>query len=198
MTSPSSNSDPSKTHPEGQEGTPKPEAEAARDVHSVIEALNAENTELKDRALRALAEIENVRRRAEKDVADARTYAVSNFARDMLAVGDNMRRALESVSAEARSKSDQAIQALLDGIELTERELLKTLERHGIKKLDPRGERFDPHLHQAVFEVENSAVPAGTIGQVVAPGYTIGERVLRPALVSVTKGGPKTGAANGG
>lgn len=198
MTSSSNSSDPSKTQPDGQEGASAPAAEAPRDVHSVIEALNAENTELKDRALRALAEIENVRRRAEKEVADARTYGVSNFARDMLGVGDNLRRALESVTAEARAKAEPAIQALLDGIELTERELLKTLERHGIKKLDPKGERFDPHLHQAVFEVDDPSVPAGSVAQVVAPGYTIGERVLRPAMVSVTKGGPKAGAANGG
>jgi molecular chaperone GrpE len=165
--------------------------DAPRDVHDVIAALNAENSELKDRALRALAEVENVRRRADKEISDARTYAVSNFARDMLTVGDNMRRALESISAEARAKADQVTQALLDGIELTERELEKTLERHGIKRLDPKGERFDPHNHQAVFEVEDPSVPAGTVAQVVAPGFTIGERVLRPAMVGVAKGGPK-------
>jgi molecular chaperone GrpE len=189
-------SDPRDPSPIEPENGAQPEAgavggEPTRDLHSVIEALNAENAQLKDRALRALAEVENVRRRTEKDMADARAYAVSNFARDILTVGDNLRRALESVGEAARSGADASFRALVDGVELTERDLHKTLERHGIKRLDPKGERFDPHLHQAMFEVADPSLPAGTVAQVVASGFTIGDRVLRPAMVGVAKGGPR-------
>ncbi len=191
-------SDPRDFSPLEPENGAQPEADAnggepVRDLHSVIEALNAENVQLKDRVLRALAEVENVRRRTEKDIADARTYAVSNFARDILTVGDNLRRALESVGEAAQGGADTSFRALVDGVELTERDLHKTLERHGIKRLEPKGERFDPHLHQAVFEVADPSLPAGTVAQVVASGFTIGERVLRPAMVGVAKGGPKPG-----
>jgi molecular chaperone GrpE len=148
-----------------------------------IAALNAENAALaaqvsdaRDRALRALAEMENLRRRTEREVADARTYGVSNFARDMLNVADNLRRAMDG---------------FLDGLDLTERELLKVLGKHGVKKLEPKGQKFDPNLHQAMFEVPDATVPNGTVVQVVQDGFTIGERVLRPALVGVAKGGPK-------
>jgi molecular chaperone GrpE len=172
------------------------EAAPERDVHSVIEALNGENQQLKDKVLRTLAEMENLRRRTEKEVADARTYATTNFARDMLTVADNMRRALETVSEEARAAADATLKAILEGIELTERDLLKTLERHGIRKIEPKGEKFDPNLHQAMFEVPDPSVPNGTVHQVVQSGYVIGDRVLRPALVGVAKGGPKPAAAN--
>ena len=159
-----------------------------------LAALVAERDEFKDRVLRTLAEMENLRRRTEREVADARTYAVTNFARDMLNAADNVRRALESVPAEARETAEGALKALVDGIELTERDLLKTLERHGVKRVDPQGQRFDPNLHQAMFEVPNPDVTSGTVVQVVQSGYVIGERVLRPALVGVAKGGPKAEA----
>jgi molecular chaperone GrpE len=158
-------------------------------------ALAQEVAELKDRLLRALAEMENLRRRTEREVADARAYGISAFARDLLAVADNMRRALDAFGAEPHEAPDAGTKALLEGVELTERELLKTLEKHGVRKLDPEGAKFDPHFHQAMYEVPDESVPAGTIVQVVQPGYTIGERVLRPALVAVAKGGPKTAGA---
>ena len=146
---------------------------------------------LKDRLLRALAEMENLRRRTEREVADARHYGIASFARDILGVADNMQRAMQALDAELREKADSTVQALLDGVELTERELLKVLEKHGIKKIEPLGEKFDPHFHQAMYEVPDASVPAGSIVQVVQPGYVIGDRMLRPALVAIAKGGPK-------
>jgi molecular chaperone GrpE len=181
--------------------TPQPAApETAEPVNEVQpdiaeanpeKALQMEVEALKDKLLRTLAEMENLRRRTEKEMADARTYAVANFAQDMLTVTDNLRRALDSFSEEARQAADSAVKPMLEGVELTERDLLKTLERHHIRKIDPQGERFDPNLHQAMFEVEDPALPAGTVTQVVQSGFVIGERLLRPALVGVSKGGPK-------
>jgi molecular chaperone GrpE len=145
--------------------------------------------------LRALADMENLRRRTEREVADARVYGVTNFARDVVQVADNMQRAMQALDAELREKAEPGVQALLDGVELTERELLNVLEKHGVKKIEPTGEKFDPNFHQAMFEVPDSKVPSGTVVQVVQPGYTIGERVLRPALVAIAKGGPKPAPA---
>ncbi|QRE73133.1 nucleotide exchange factor GrpE [Methylobacterium aquaticum] len=175
------------------EGAPTSAPEAARTADAIA-ALEAEKLDLKDKLLRTLADMENLRRRTEREVADARTYAVTNFARDMLNAADNIRRALESVPAEARASAEGSLKALVDGIELTERDLLKTLERHGVKRVEPQGQRFDPNLHQAMFEVPNPDVTSGTVVQVVQSGYVIGERVLRPALVGVAKGGPKAEA----
>ncbi len=158
----------------------------------------AERDEMKDRLLRTLADMENLRRRTEREVADARAYGATSFARDTLNVADNLRRALESVPAEARAGDDGALKALIEGVELTERDLLKTLERHGVRRLEPQGGKFDPNLHQAMFEVPDATEPNGTVVQVVQAGYVIGERVLRPALVGVAKGGPKAAEANGG
>jgi molecular chaperone GrpE len=155
--------------------------------------------EFKDKLLRALAEMENLRRRTEREITDARVYGISAFARDILAVADNMQRALQALDAELREKADAGVKALLDGVELTERELLKVLDKHGIKKFEPMGEKFDPNLHQAMFQVEDTSRAAGTVAQVVQPGYMIGDRVLRPALVAVARGGPKAppeGSAN--
>jgi molecular chaperone GrpE len=147
--------------------------------------------EYKDKLLRVLAEMENLRRRTEREIADTRAYGISAFARDILAVADNMDRALGALDAELREKADAGVKALLDGVELTERELHKVLEKHGVKKFEPVGEKFDPNLHQAMFEVPDPSRPAGTVAQVVQPGYMIGERILRPALVAIAKGGPK-------
>jgi molecular chaperone GrpE len=183
--------------PETVQNSDAAEATTAPEVDPVA-LLEAERAELKDKRLRTLAEIENLRRRTEREVADARAYAVTNFARDMLNVADNVRRAIESLPAEARQGADGALQGLIEGIELTERDLLKTLERHGVRKLEPQGQKFDPNLHQAMFEVPNAEVPNGTVVQVVQSGYVIGDRVLRPALVGVSKGGPKAnGNGNG-
>jgi molecular chaperone GrpE len=176
---------------EEQESAPVAEAAPAAEAAGDAAALAREAADLKDRLLRALAEMENLSRRTEREVADARAYGISVFARDLLAVADNMRRALDAFGAEPHQAPDAGTQALLEGIELTERELLKVLEKHGVRKLDPEGSKFDPHRHQAMYEVPDETVPAGTVVQVVQPGYTIGERVLRPALVAVAKGGPK-------
>ena len=139
--------------------------------------------------------MENLRRRTARDVHDARSYAVSNFARDMLSVSDNLRRALDTIPAEAREAGDASLKSLAEGVELTERAMLAALERHGVKKLNPEGEKFDPNFHQAMFEVPNPDVPANTVVQVVQEGYSIGDRVLRPAMVGVAKGGPKAAPA---
>jgi|SRR6185312_14506038 molecular chaperone GrpE len=160
------------------------------DYEALVRLLK-ENEELKDRALRTAAEMENLRRRTARDVVDARAYAVANFARDMLQVADNLQRALDAIPAEAKASDDAGFKALIDGVEITARGMLATLERHGVKKLAPEGEKFDPNFHQAMFEVPNPAVATGTVVQVVQPGYSIGDRVLRPAMVGVSKGGPK-------
>jgi molecular chaperone GrpE len=164
---------------------------ADRDAFAVIEALNAENSQLKDRVLRTLAEMENLRRRTEREISDAKTYAVTGFARDMLTVVDNLARALEHLPAEARAGAGPQIQSVIEGVELTARDLETLLGRHGVKRLDPKGQRFDPNFHQAIFETPDDALPAGVVSQVVQSGWTIGDRVLRPAMVGVSKGGPK-------
>ncbi|HEY1944853.1 MAG TPA: nucleotide exchange factor GrpE [Roseiarcus sp.] len=167
------------------------QAPAEADGFAVIEKLNAENADMKDRVLRVLAEMENLRRRTEREVADARTYGVTSFARDMLTVADNLTRALESLPDEARSSAEGAIKGLVEGVELTARDLQSALGRHGVTKLEPQGEKFDPNFHQAMFEAPDETLPAGTVTQVVQSGWKIGDRVLRPALVGVSKGGPK-------
>ncbi|MCX2724371.1 nucleotide exchange factor GrpE [Roseibium salinum] len=159
-----------------------------------IEVLRAENAELRDRALRAMAEMENLRRRTEKEVKDARQYAVSGFARDVLTVSDNLHRALEALPEEDRRNADAGVAALIEGVEMIERDLLNQLEKNGVRKLNPEGQKFDPNFHQAMFEVPNTEVPNNTVVQVVQAGYVIGDRVLRPAMVGVSKGGPKEAA----
>ena len=134
--------------PDAAQNSTEPASGKEADVFAIIDALNAENAQLKDKALRTMADMENLRRRTEKEVADARTYAVSSFARDMLTVADNMRRGIESVPQEQRASAVGALKTLLEGVELTERDLLKTLEKYGIKPIDPQGQRFDPNLHQ--------------------------------------------------
>jgi molecular chaperone GrpE len=147
--------------------------------------------EFKDRLLRTLAEMENLRKRTAREVADAELRGITSFARDLLGVADNMRRALDAVTPEVRDSAQPAVTALIDGVELTERELLKALEKNRVRQFVPQGGKFDPNLHQAIYEVPDASVPAGHVVQVVQPGYMIGERVLRPALVGVSKGGPR-------
>ena len=162
------------------------------------EALAKEAAEARDKMLRTLAEMENLRKRTSREVADARTYGITGFARDVLDIADNLQRALDALPAEARDAADPGLKALIEGVELTERSLLNTLEKNGVKKFDPSGGKFDPNFQQAMFEVPDPSVPAGTVVQVVQSGFMIGDRVLRPALVAVSKGGAKaTAPANG-
>lgn len=156
-----------------------------------IEAIQSENADMKERLLRLAADMENLRKRTQREVSDAKTFAIAGFARDMLGVTDNLRRALEAVTDEQREAADSTLKNLLEGVELTEKSMLSAMERHGVKQLTPEGDRFDPNFHQAMFEVPNPDVPSGTVVQVVQAGYSIGERVLRPAMVGVAKGGPK-------
>ncbi|UVC09068.1 nucleotide exchange factor GrpE [Rhizobium sp. TH2] len=182
-------------------GAETPDAAQAADAQAEapaeldpIEVLKAENAELKDKFLRLAAEMDNLRRRTEREVKDAKTYSAAAFARDMLSVSDNLRRALDAVPAEARAAGEAGFLALVEGVEMTERAMLSALERHGVKKIEPAGQKFDPHFHQAMFEVPNADLPNNTVIQVVQDGYVIGERVLRPAMVGVSKGGPKADA----
>ncbi|WP_019219205.1 nucleotide exchange factor GrpE [Bartonella florencae] len=155
-----------------------------------VVALQEENKELKDQLLRLAADMENLRRRTARDVADARTYSIANFARDMLSVSDNLNRALEAIP-EGAKENDAGLKTLAEGVEMTERAMIAALERHGVQKIHPEGQKFDPHFHQAMFEIPNTDVPDNTVQQVVQAGYIIGERVLRPAIVGVAKGGTK-------
>ncbi len=150
-----------------------------------VQRLQAELDDAKDRLLRAMAETENLRRRAVREREDAGKYAISGFARDMLSVVDNLRRALDSLSEENRA--DESFSSLVSGVEITERELLSAFERHGIRRIEPRGEKFDHNFHQAIFHVETEDQPAGTIVEVVQSGYVIADRLLRPAMVGVAK-----------
>jgi molecular chaperone GrpE len=171
----------------------QPEAAAAPKPST---SLDRELAETKDRLLRTLADMDNMRKRTEREVADSRTYGISNFARDIVGVADNMHRAMAALDDELRAKADESLKALLDGVELTERELLNVLEKHGVKRIEPLGQKFDPNRHQAMFEVEDASVPSGSVVQVMQSGYMIGDRVLRPALVAVAKGGAKASAAS--
>lgn len=153
----------------------------------VIQALNAENVDLKDRLLRALAETENVRRRGEREREDTKQFAVSRFARDMLGIADNFARALSHLPQASRDAADPQIKGVIDGVEATERQLMATLANHGVKPIETEGVKFDPNFHQAIAEVPGEGKPAGTIVNVMQSGYTIGERLLRPAMVTVAR-----------
>jgi molecular chaperone GrpE len=166
------------------------------DPFVVLENLRRENAELKDKVLRTLAEMENQRRRAEREIADAKTYGVTSFARDMLTVADNLRRAASSAPPGAPEPEGAALKTLIEGIELTERDFLSRLGKYGVQKLEPLGTKFDPNLHEALFEVPGETAPNGTVVQVMEDGYTIGDRVLRPAKVGVSRGGPKLANQN--
>jgi molecular chaperone GrpE len=170
--------------------SPEANAAAERDA-AAVQALIAENASLKDKVLRTLADMENLRRRTEKEVADAKLYGVTSFARDMLTFSDNIKRALENVPADAREAAAPVLKSFVEGMDLTQRDFLSRLAKHGVRKLDPQGGKFDPNFHEALFELPDETAPAGTVAQVVEDGYAIGERVLRPAKVGVTRGGPK-------
>lgn len=183
------------------EGEPAAVAAAAVDIQAPVEAAavaerllaaEAENAKLKDEYLRALAETENVRRRAARDRQEAGQYAITGFARDLLSVADNLQRALASVDAEARA-ADPALAALTEGVAMTEKELLAVMERYGVKPIAAQGQPFDPHVHEALYEVPNPDVPHGTVVQVAQTGYLLHDRTLRPARVGIARGGPKPG-----
>jgi molecular chaperone GrpE len=169
------------------------ETAAAETADPVAEATR-EAAQYKDKLLRTLAEMENLRKRTEREVLDARAYGIAGFARDVLAVADNMHRALEAIGPDLREGADPKVKALIEGVELTERELMKILERNGVRKFSPQGEKFDPNFHQAMYEVPTSDQPPGYVAQVIQAGYMLGERVLRPALVAVSKAPPKSSA----
>ncbi|HEY8948664.1 MAG TPA: nucleotide exchange factor GrpE [Rhizomicrobium sp.] len=154
---------------------------------AVLDALRAENAELKDRALRALAETENTRRIAAREKQDATQYAVTRFARDMVGIADNFARALAALPADKLQSADPAVRAVIEGIEATERQLLATLQNHGVKPIDTTDGKFDPNLHQAIAEVPGNGRPGGSIVDVVQTGYVIGDRLLRPSMVTVAR-----------
>lgn len=152
-----------------------------------ITDLKEEVGKLKDQLLRTFAEMDNLRKRMEREKAEATLYAASNFARDILSVSDNMDRALSTAEADHLKEATEPVKNLVAGVEMTNRELLNVFERHGITRVYPMGEKFDPHYHQAVFEVPTNDAAPGTVVQVMQAGFKIGERVLRPAMVGVAK-----------
>jgi molecular chaperone GrpE len=201
---PPHDSDPTKGDPAAApDGTPSPRApapgaeEGERTVHDVIAALQAEASDFKDKWLRAHAEIENIRKRVEREKEETAKYAITRLARDIVTVGDNFQRAISAVPADA-AENDPALKSFLEGVTLTERELLNALERHGIRRQEAMNEPFNPHLHQAVMEIPRNDVAEGTIVQVFQSGFMIEDRVLRPAMVAVAKGGPKLPATPNG
>jgi molecular chaperone GrpE len=181
-----------KAQPENTRGQEQPEMVPAEQVKAALDAA----ADFKDKMLRALAEMENLRKRTEREVADARHYGIASFARDVLQVADNMHRALDAIGDELRSSADAKVQALVEGVDLTERELQKVLEKHGVKMFSPLGEKFDPNFHQAMYEIPDSSAAPGTVAQVIQAGYLIGDRVLRPAMVAVAKAAPRSANDN--
>ena len=191
------NSTPGDSDPSAPSGSDEPGGvpqSPAPHHDDLIAALRAEVADLKDKLLRAHAEVENMRKRTEREKEETAKYAVTRLARDIVTVGDNFQRAIDAVPAGA-AEQDAALKSFLEGVTMTERELLNVLERYGIKRVTPINEPFNPHLHQAVMEMPRPDVPAGTIVQIFQSGFTIEDRVLRPAMVAVAKGGPKAAAA---
>jgi molecular chaperone GrpE len=183
-----------------EEQNPEMPAPADDNPHAaefaVLEALKAEVESLKDQRLRALAEVENIRRRAEKERAEASQYAMTKFARDMLGIADNFARALAACPPALRTAADPQIRAVLDGVEATDRQLVATMERYGVKQIETEG-KFDPNLHQAIAEVPGNGKPPGMIVDVMQTGFMIGDRLLRPAMVTVARRGDAGASAPG-
>ncbi len=196
----------SEARPAGAEASPaKPENAApgpdpvamSQQLAAEVLRLEAQNKDLTDRLLRAHADMDNLRKRTEREREDTAKYAITKFACDIVGVSDNFQRAITAVPAGAAAE-DPALKTLLDGVTMTESEFIKVLERHGVKRIDPRGQLFNPHQHQAMMERDDPSVPSGTIVQVFQPGYAIDDRVIRPAMVVVAKGGAKASKpANG-
>jgi molecular chaperone GrpE len=162
-------------------------------LQKVVEGLQAENAELQDKHLRAVAESQNVRRRAQQDIEKERKFGIERFARDVLSVADNLGRALSALPTDV----DPAVGNVITGVQATERELLSVLERHGVTRIEALGKPFNADLHQAMMEVQDPTVPTGTVVQELIPGYLLAGRLLRAAMVGVSKGGPPRAAANG-
>jgi len=191
------------TKPEDNQSIPEGANDTASDVNSEaatdaagpdpVDILKAENSDLRDRLLRSAAEMENLRKRTEREIGDTRSYAIAGFARDMLTATDSLSRALMMLPHEAREAADATTKSLIEGIEMTEREMQRLLAKHGVKPIEAEGQKFDPHRHQAMFEVPDPTRPEGTVVQVVQAGFAIGDRVLRPAMVGIAKGGGATG-----
>lgn len=177
---------------EAQDADQSASSETGPALDDVIAQLEAENLELRDKVLRTAAEMENLRKRTGREIADTRSYAIAGFARDMLTATDNLSRALMVLPTEVRENADSSLKSLIEGIEMTEREMQRLLQKNGVSPIVAEGEKFDPHRHQAMFEVPDTSVPDGTVVQVVQTGYAIGERILRPAMVGVSKGGGKS------
>lgn len=176
----------SKTDAEGAPDTPEEQIDAVETLQTPLAALEEENTKLRDQLLRAVAETENVRKRAQRDQEETSKYAITGFARDMVSVLENLKRATESISPEAR-KDNELLKTLGEGVDLTLSELLNIFERYGIQRIDPMDQKFNHNFHQAVAQIERDDVPAGTVVQVVQAGYVIADRLLRPAMVAVSK-----------
>ncbi|MBV9556780.1 MAG: nucleotide exchange factor GrpE [Pseudolabrys sp.] len=189
MSDPNADNDTVATQP-AADAAPSGEMVPAEQVKAALEAA----ADFKDKLLRTLADMENLRKRTEREVSDAKTYGVTGFARDVLQVADNMHRALEAAGPAIRESGDATAKTLLEGLELTDRDLVKILHKNGVKKFSPEGEKFDPNLHQAMYEMPTAELPPGTVAQVIQAGYMIGERVLRPAMVAVAKAAPKPSA----
>lgn len=168
---------------------PDPTPAEAQAADERVARLEGDLADLNERVLRLAAELENTRRRGEREKADAGRYAIASFARDLLAVSDNFERALLSAPAEGADAAE-TVAAFVTGVRMTERALAAALERHGVRKVDPKGEKFDPNLHQAVAQAPAAGVPAGHVAETAQPGYVIGERVLRAAMVIVSTGEP--------
>lgn len=171
--------------------SPEPTVEL---LQKVVEGLQAENAELQDKHLRAIAEMQNIRRRAQQDVEKERKFGIERFARDVLSVADNLGRALSALPADV----DPAVKSVIVGVQATERELLSVLERHGVTRIEAVGKPFNADFHQAMMEVQDPSVPSGTVVQELIPGYMLAGRLLRAAMVGVSKGGPRAavGAAS--
>jgi molecular chaperone GrpE len=182
------------TATEAQGTTPEDKTAETAATPDPIDALKAENGDLRDKLLRTIAEMENLRKRTEREIGDTRSYAIAGFARDMLTATDSLSRALMVLPAEARDSADPTVRSLIEGIEMTEREMQRLLAKHGVKPIEAEGQKFDPHKHQAMFEVPDPSRPEGTVVQVVQAGFAIGDRVLRPAMVGIAKGGGANGA----
>ena len=190
MTDPTADNDQVATQPAEGASAPPGEMVPAEQVTAALSAA----ADFKDKLLRALADMENLRKRTEREVNDARVYSITGFARDVLQVADNMHRALDAIGDELRESADAKVKALVEGVDLTERELDKVLDKHGVKKFSPLGEKVDPNFHQAMYEIADGSAVPGTVAQVIQAGYLLGERVLRPAMVAVAKAAPKPSA----
>ena len=173
-------------------GAPEAAAVQEGETRAAVEPAAGEVAELKERLLRQMAETENLRRRHERELADARRYAIGDFARALLDIYDNLQRAIAAVPADQRD-GNPGLATLLDGVELTERELAKVLERNGVRPIEALGQKLDPNLHQAVLQVEHDEAEPGTVVQLLQPGFTIHDRLLRAAMVGVAKGRPSGG-----